>query len=123
MQDKWLFMCRIVNLPKKTRLTTVCPVCHETWYLQEEEAAIEALLAEDVDTSDLIAAAAELPDLTEQLESAAEDEATRGAPLSQEAVQEYINALRAVDVSAGENLKAVPAASSLGVADPYTKQM
>lgn len=75
------------------------------WYtrlcLQDEQAAIEALLAEEVDTSDIVAAAAALPDLADQLNSAAADEAARGGPLTQEAVQEYINALRAVDVTAG----------------------
>lgn len=66
----------------------------------EERAAIEAVLSEEVDTSAVLSAASSVPDFTSELSSAAADEAARGPPVSQEAVQEYINALRAVDVKA-----------------------
>jgi hypothetical protein len=55
--------------------------------LQEEEAAIAALLGEEVDTSSILAAAAALPDLSEDVAEAAADAAARGGPLPDAAVQ------------------------------------
>jgi hypothetical protein len=68
-------------------LRVVTNVVAQRCVLQEEEAAIAALLGEEVDTSSILAAAAALPDLSEDVAEAAADAAARGGPLADAAVQ------------------------------------
>lgn len=89
------------HMPALYRLYCLSPPLLSHTHAQDEEAAIAALLDEEVDTSDLLAAASGLPDLSEDVADAQADAAARGEPLPQSAVQEYLAALAAVDAAAG----------------------